>query len=296
MKPPGPRVASLSLLPLVAILAASTNAVWLSVRTGSKTVRYSGLDIPVIHLALVLLIVIIMAGALVEGMVLQRWPLSIPAIAGSIFAILAVMLLILEEVAASLIPTSFLPESARRLSVNVYGGSGIWIGCVAAPATVLASRFEGGCLGLIWVGWLEARRLPLKWIAALVASGLLVCLALWVRYLPWATASAGTYDTVVPGWALPGIGPVSMVAVLVLAAAFAVLLVRQLLGAALVLAFVGWLLSFLAAIALVSVSSLASVHLDRYFPVPMRHYSPRVEAIDVMSFLQLGCCWTSVSA
>ncbi len=272
-----PRIASASLLPLVALLAGSLTAVWLSVRTGGSTSRFAGLDVPVLRYVLIALVTIALLGVLIEGMILERWPLSVPAISGSVVLVLAALMLVLEEVAASLIPTSFLPTSVRRLTVDVYGGLGIWIAVFASLALVVTSRIDGGAIAVVRNAWEEAQRLPLRWLAAFTLAGISVGVAAWSRYQPWATGSAGVERVEVSGWSLPVVGPASLMAVLAMGAAAAVLTFRRNLVAALVLAASGWALSFVAAVAVLAASTLARVEVGQYLPSAVEQYGPSVQ-------------------
>ncbi|MCD9625262.1 hypothetical protein [Rhabdothermincola salaria] len=271
------RLASASLIPLVALLAGSLTAVWLSVRTGSSTSRFAGLEVPILRYVLLALVACALLGVLIEGLVLDRWPLAVPAIAGSVVLVLAALLLILEEVAASLIPTSFLPTSVRRLTVDVYGGLGIWMAAFASLALVVTSRIDGGAIGVAHKVWMGVQRLPLRWLAAFILVGVSVCVAAWSRYQPWAAGSAGIERIEVPGWSLPFVGPGSLIAVVALGAAAVVLTVQRNLVAALVLVVSGWALSFLAALALLATSTLARVKVNQYLPSTVERYGPSVE-------------------
>ena len=272
-----PRLASASVIPVVALLGGSLSAVWLSVRTGESTSRFSGVELPVLRYFLVALLATAVLGVLVEGMLLNRWPLAVPAIAGSALFVLAALMLLVEEVAASLIPTSFLPTAVRRLTVDVYGGVGIWTATIASLVLVVVSRIDGGTIGLLGRAWKGVERLPLRWLGAFMVAGLCVGVAAWSRYQPWATGSAGLERVEIPGWSLPFVGPASLVTVLALAAAAAVLTVHRSLIAALTLAASGWAMSFLAAIPLLAASTLARVEVERYLPAGVEQYGPSVQ-------------------
>lgn len=274
--PVSARIASLSLLPVVALLAASLFGVWLSVRTGDDTSRFAGLEVPVLRVVLLAAVGLILLGALFEGVLLQRWPLSVSAVGGAFVLVVAVLMLLLEEIAASLIPTSFLPTSVRRLTVDVYGGTGIWLGALAAVVLVIGSRIDGGGVGIARTFLGTVARLPGKLLAMLGAAGTAVGVAAWSRYQPWASGSAATQHVEVPGWSLPFIGPASLVSILALGGAALVLVVRRNLPAALVLAVAGWACSFLAAIALVTASTLARVEVDRFLPEVVAGQGPSV--------------------
>lgn len=271
-----PRVASASLLPLVALITASLPAIWLSARTGESTSRFTGLEVPVLRYALMALVTAALLGVLIEGIILDRWPLNVPAVAATALLLIAALMLALEEVAASLIPTSFLPTSIRRLTVDVYGGLGIWIAAFASLALVVSARVDGGALGLTRSAWAAAQRLPVRWLSAFACAGVAVAVAAWARYQPWAAGTAGSEHVEVPGWSLPIIGPASLVAVLLLAASATVLAVHRNLAAALVLAVSGWALSFMAAIVLIATSTLARVEVDQYLPDPVEQYGPAI--------------------
>lgn len=272
-----PRLASASLLPFAALLMGSLSAVWLSVRTGETTSRFGALELPVLRHVLVALVIAAVAGVLVEGVLIGRWPLAVPAVSGSIVLVLAAVMLMLEEVAASLIPTSFLPASVRRLTVDVYGGLGIWLAVFACVGLVAGSRTDGGAVGLARTAWSAAQRLPLRWLAAFSIALAAGVVAGWVRYQPWASGTAGPEHVEVPGWSLPVIGPASLIVVVVLGISAVILTVHRSVLPALLLASAGWALSFLAAVAIVAASTLARVEIERYLPDAVEAYGPSVQ-------------------
>lgn len=270
------RIASLSLLPVIGLLAASLFGVWLSVRTGDETARFAGIEVPVLRVVLLAAVGIVLLGVVIEGVLLRRWPLSVSAVGGAFVLVVAVVMLLLEEIAASLIPTSFLPTSVRRLTVDVYGGPGIWLGALAAVVLVIGSRVDGGGVGLARTFSGMVALLPGKLLAMLGAAGAAVGVAAWSRYQPWASGSVATQHVEVPGWSLPFIGPSSLVAILVLGGAALMLVVRRNLPAALALAVTGWACSFLAAVTLVTASTLARVEVDRFLPEAVADQGPSV--------------------
>lgn len=270
------RIASLSLLPVIGLLAASLFGVWLSVRTGDETSRFAGLEVPVLRVVLLAAVGMVLLGVLIEGVLLQRWPLSVSAVGGAFVLVIAVVMLLLEEIAAGLIPTSLLPTSVRRLTVDVYGGTGIWLGALASVALVMGSRADGGGVGIARTFLGTVVLLPGRLLAMLGAAGAAVGIAAWSRYQPWVSGSAATQHVEVPGWSLPFVGPASLVSILALGGAALVLVVRRNLPAALVLAAAGWACSFLAAIALVTASTLARVEVDRFLPEAVANQGPSV--------------------
>lgn len=274
--PASARIASLSLLPVIALLAASLSGVWLSVRTGDDTSRFAGFEVPVLRVVLIVIVGLILLGALIEGVILQRWPLSVSAVGGAFVLVVALLMLLLEEIAASMIPTIFVPTSVRRLSVDVYGGAGIWLGALTAVVLIIGSRIDGGGVGIARSLLATVALLPGRLLAMLGATGAAVGVAAWSRYQPWASGSAMTRHVEVPGWSLPFVGPASLVSIMVLGGAALVLVVRRNLPAALLLAAAGWACSFLAAIALLAASTLARVETDRFLPDVVAGQAPSV--------------------
>lgn len=268
---------SASLLPIVVVLVGSLWAVWLSVRTGQETTRFAGVDLPILGVALQLAVAFVVLGLLLEGLAFKRWPLSAPAVGGVFVLVVTVSLLLLEEMAASLIPTSFLPTSVRRLAIDVYGGVGAWVAALASLLLVVGCRTDGGGAGLARSVWNLLRHLPGKLLVMVGAAGTAVGIAAWSRYQPWASGAAAGERIDVPGWSLPVIGPTSLVAVLVLGASTVGLLVRRNLLTALLLVLAGWACSFLAAVGLLTASSLARVEVDQLLPDAVAGYGPSVD-------------------
>jgi hypothetical protein len=229
----------------------------------------------------------LIAALLVEGILLRRWPLSAAPAIGAVVAVLTIALLAFEEGGAALLPSSMLPASVRRLAIDVYGGPGAWLALGASLLLVAASRVEDGALGVGDLAAAGIRRLPLQWIAATSAATLGAVAAAWCRYQPWAVATAGDRRLRVPGWALPFLGPLSLLVVTMLAVAVALAIVRRTLVAALMLAASGWALSLIGAIAITAAGTLARVPVDRVVPDRLLGSKPSV-AIGWGAWLAFG--------
>jgi hypothetical protein len=207
-----------------------------------------------------------------------------------VFAVISLAHLLLAEVATVILPTSLLPATLRRLSVDVHGGPGAWLGLAGGGLLALACRGEGEAAGFARRAATSARRAPAVWRAVAIGGVTLFFAAAWLRYQPWVTARAGGAGFDVPGWSVPFVGPLSLLAVVLLGAALIALMVTRSLIAGLAVAAMGWALSFLAAITALTSTTIARLDLGRYLPVEVRSFAPEAHAgWGVWVMFAVGC-------
>ena len=171
---------------------------------------------------------------------------------GAVIAAVAGALILAGEVLAALIPTWVIPESVRRAAVDVSPGVGVWLALIGAAAILGAAagyRLKRPLADLTR-SLDEGERRQL--IAALGLSAGAALLLGWLRYQPWLRGSAGDYSFQLTGWALPWVGPLSMMATALLIAAVVTVMLGNLTPAVLCTGLGAWLFSFLAAITILS--------------------------------------------
>lgn len=266
-------VRALILLPVVG-MGWSLSATWMGARTGDTVRRYAGSELPLLRWALVILVVATAVIGLVESALGRTLKYALLPAGG--FAALAAALLLLEEIAAALIPTGFLPTSIRRATVDVHGGVGIWVGLSAAVLLIVGARTGDGLIGLARLVVRQASGVPLKLVLAVAAAGLVWIAATWARYQPWAVADLPTERIEVNGWSLPWLGPLSLIAVFGALAGVLLLVLRQWLPGGLLIAGFGWLLSFLGSISVLSVETIGRADVGRLLPAEYANFAPTV--------------------
>ena len=179
---------------------------WGTARIGPSYRTYRGIDVPLVSwFALALSAGVILAGAIdVAG---RRAPTRPTRAILVVIAFFSALLLVMTESVGALVPTWVVPKTARRLTAEIQAGAGPW----------LAFGLSAGALAIvqlqpIWRRWSgRPRRWSVRPIvgAAGVVLGL-VALAIG-RAMPWVTGSALGEQVVVHGWAVPVVGPLSLV-------------------------------------------------------------------------------------
>jgi len=221
---------------------------WLDLRAGENTWTYTATEIPVYGRLVVLLALTVTVGALIEGVVLGRWPLRAPTVAALALVLLSVALLGVCELAMTMVPTDLfgwlLPTTVERAAGGARAGLGAWATLGAAGLTVALAHSRMGH-SLTRRTLAQATPLTAGGAALAVAT---VGAAIWIRYQPWAHGAAAGHEVEVPGAGLPWVGPGSLVAVLALGSATFVGLARPGLAAPLLAATAGWALSLAGAV------------------------------------------------
>ncbi|HEX8645523.1 MAG TPA: hypothetical protein VF715_01400 [Thermoleophilaceae bacterium] len=203
------------------------------------------------------------AMAIWEGCVRGSRRLSLTLAASCAMAAATAMLIVSIETTAAIVPTDMLPKTVRRLGVDVSAAHGLWIAFAGSSVCAVAA------MGLPWERLVDGlrrqsafsrsrSRVVLALVLLVVATGALG----WLRYESWLNASAGGHPMDVEGWAMPWIGPASLVALWLLVASIAAAMLARLELAALVAAGAGWLVTFVAALAILINSTLGRLRLD----------------------------------
>lgn len=256
-------------------VCTTLSMVWLRAGIGPDAKAYEAGDLPVLVLPVMLAATIAAVAALVGAATGARHAVSAAAVAGGIVIALTAPVILILETVASAIPDSLLPATARRLAVDVGAGPGLWIallgGLVILASTAARKPPFLSSLSAVLKGGRAYRALPA--LLLLLAT----CLFGWLRYEPWVIASTFGSSDDLAGWSLPWIGPLSLVALGLLAAALAAASLLQLQLAGLLAAGGGWLVTFLTAIVAKATSGLARLRFDELTPDRVRGYSPHVE-------------------
>jgi hypothetical protein len=245
--------------------------VWVRATVGSRASSSTALDLPAARW----LLLSIAAGLLISAVLTAVSGLEGPAshvLGGCALIGLGVsgLLLIGLEVAGVLLPSFVLPTTVRRLTVQAGAGPGLWL--AAGSAAVLFASAVVPDIDLrvrSLISFLDRRSAAGLFLAA---TGLFVLGR--ARYLPWVTASAGGRSGEIEGWAVPFLGPLTLLSVWALGAALLCWFVRPAVTPLLVAAAAGWFSSFLSAIAIISGDTIARIRVDDFLPASVRHLSP----------------------
>ena len=209
-------------LAAVVILPASLFLDFGAVRLGTADRSYRGIDIPVLAWGVPVLAAVLCAAIISDlraarpfGSVARSGSIAIPVVAG--------LCLLAAEFSGSLVPTSILPSSLRRASVDWQSGLAPWamllVGLIAAGAIFARSP---------WTAlFSSASAKPLRWWLA--AAGLTVGLTGLVvsRYLPVASVTVLGEEVTLYLRALPAAGPLSLAGLLGLVVAIVLLLLNR---------------------------------------------------------------------
>jgi hypothetical protein len=232
---------------------------WLSAGAGSGTELYGGFSFPAVWVP-TLTCAFVTLGFAVAWWCLEDDRFQQYAALGAGFLLLYLLAtLVAIEVFSDLLPTAFLPAATHRSSSLLSAGIGLWTSLAGASVVILAA---GG--DRVWVAgkraW-ESSGGPEKVVAAMVL-GILALVVGWLRCQPWVATSVFGDGFTLSAQAAPYVGPASLLAIclLVCALLLAGLSFFQLAG--LVAAGAGWLLTFLAAIAVIGSETLGRLGLD----------------------------------
>jgi len=232
---------------------------WLSAGAGGETELYGGFAFPAVWVPTSLCVV------LVCGFALTWWRLKddrlqqYAALCAGFLLLYLVATLVVIESFSDLLPTSFLPAVAlRRSSSLLAAGIGLWTSLAGVGVVILAA---GG--DRVWEAGRRAWRSsggPEK----VLAAGLLGILALvvgWLRCQPWIDSSVFGSGITLSAQAAPYVGPASLLVVALLVCSLVLAGMSLFQPAGLVAAGAGWLLTFLAAIAVIGSETLARLRL-----------------------------------
>lgn len=192
------------------LLAFAIPSTWLVAIGGDRSLRAPGTEIPVLPYLASVCVVVILASAVIEGIVQRKSHCEVAVACGALVIVLSGLWLLALETIASAIPTGFVPVTLRRFSGDLRPGTGAWLGLIAGVLAVL------GGSGVVTRTWNRARHdltaRAIKYL--LVAVGiavLVVVVAPLARYRPWVDASASGEQVSVEGWKIPWVGPFTLV-------------------------------------------------------------------------------------
>jgi len=246
---------------VVALVACAVVAVaeflpWVVAGVGTAASSYSAFEVWPLAVA-ELLAIAAGAGIAATALLLRRPKLTEGATVAAIVAVvLTASTIVALETTAMLIPDSALPATLRRTGLDLGAGIGLWIACTAGLIAVLA--LAGWRFRPIEIRtWTTAGNR--EWALALLALLALTVLFAWLRYETWFDAAAAGEELGLAGWAAPWIGPLSLLAVWMLIAAIGCGLGARTQLAGLLAAAGGWLVTLVAALAIVAANAIGGL-------------------------------------
>lgn len=231
---------------------------WFSVGVGSDPSSYEGLDFVAIGVPVVLLSLGIIGFAITWWYFEDERFSTYAALTAGFLLVITTVILVTIEAASALIPSSLLPATLRRSSIVLSAGPGLWA-AFAGSLVVLTVTTGFGSRRFDLRSWISPRSRGKLGVSLLLLT-LLVVVG-WLRYQPWIHSSVLNHRLDLPGQAAPWVGPTSLLALWLLVAALLLALLSRVQEAGLVAAGAGWLISFLAAIAVISSETLAQLRL-----------------------------------
>jgi hypothetical protein len=253
---------------------ASLAGTWMRAGIGSSVPSYRGWDLPFARWLLLLTGVAMLAlSTLTLLPAASKMASRGLVIVGAIASFSTGLLLLGLEVVGRLIPSFVLPPTIRRLSVQTGGGLGLWL-ALGASATLIAAG-TGSTMGLsasIWRSFDDRRA------AVAAALGLLGTIAIArFRYLPWVAGSAGGHSAHIEGWALPWVGPFTLLGLWALGLSIVIWFARPTALPLLTAAAACWFVSFLSALTLITARTIARVRIEDRLPASVRNLSPAAD-------------------
>lgn len=279
---------------LVALV--STALPWLRVGAAGSVKLYTGLEVPALAAAVILFSLLCLGGVFVAWLRSSRDARDVALLGAVGVVCVAGVLLVVVECASAIIPNGLLPALVRRYALDLRAGPGLWLALAggALAAAALSGRLPAATpelSGRVEHGLLRRPVLALLALVALAAGfGVL-------RYSPWITATAVGDHYGVGGWALPWVGPLSLLAMLGLIAAAAAALAGRETTAALVAAGAGWVITLVAALTIITASTLADVRFADFAPARLRGDVPHLGPSGGATFaFALGLAAVAVAA
>lgn len=253
----------------------ATLTVWVRAELGVGGRSFSGLDVPLLAAPVVLAAVIVAVAAIVGATSGSSALQPAASVAALVVVVLSLLVIVIVETVAAVIPDGLLPAFARDYAVDLSAGAGPWVALLGGVVMLAGARGWRPPFVDALPGAVDGRRVH----RALPAALLVVTTAAfaWLRYEPWLAASAAGSSEHLTGWSLPWIGPLSLAALLLLAAAVAAGSLLRLEIAGLLAAAGGWLVTFCAALVAQAESALGKLRLDDFGPATARGYAPHVE-------------------
>lgn len=244
-----------------AILAASVVLPWFRAGIGDVDAYRPTAVVPLLVGVLATAAAIALAAVL--GCRRARGPQPPLAMAISALALVCCTALIgLLETTPVQPPRLGIPVTVERLTFDLHAGAGLWVAAAAATVALvtsaglrppsLTSEMAGG-LAALW---------RVELLGAVLMVGIALALAL-LRYQPWLDGAVAGQSLDVEGWALPWLGPLSLMLVWALAVAAALVCFGRPRAGALLSAGSGWCVACLSGIALLIGSRLGELSAGR---------------------------------
>lgn len=251
-----------------------------------RSSRFSGLELPVVRWLFVAGALAVLVGTIVD--VVTDRPrhrrLALPAATAVVVA--SALGLVVSEWLTTLIPQRILPSSVRRSTVNVGAGIGLWLALAGAACVVLASSNLYPRL-ISRVRAVVPRR-ELCLLCGAFATAVAIAL---LRYIAWIDVDAAGEAARVPGWSVPWIGPLSLFALWAFAFGVAIALLARHLGPLVIAITACWLVSFLAALVILSSGAIGRVVAVDLLPQRVRDLEPHVgAAVGAWGAFAAGLC------
>ena len=246
---------------LVALLAcaavlASALLPWVVAGVGTEATTYSGFE--VLPLAFAELLAVAATSVLATAALLLRRPRLTEGalVAAAVAVAVAVSAIVVLEGAATTIPDSALPATLRRNGLDLGAGSGLWLAAGAGLVAIGAlAEWRPRQVNLR----ILAKDANRQWALSLTALLALTVLFGWLRYRVWFDAEAAGEHLGLAAWASPWIGPLSLLAVWMMIVALALGLVARTQSAGWTAAVAGWLVTFLASVAIVAAGAIGGL-------------------------------------
>lgn len=268
------------------VVAVSTTLPWIHAGLGTRVRSYSGLDVLPLAVPVIAMALLITGVALVEGVWRRTAGMPVTIGASCVATVGAAVLIAVLELAGVLIPSGILPDTIRRVTVDLGADAGLWIGFLGSlVAAVAAAAAQGSLAKNAQLRRLAARSTPRVALLAPVVLLLAILVLAWLRYEPWIEGGAAGQSVELEGFAVPWVGPLSLVALwLMVGGLTAMVLTRGQIGAVLA-GYAGWLVTFLAGLSILTSEALARAGLE------IAHlHSPQV------SFGETRATWAAYAA
>lgn len=199
---------------------------WATGRVGESGRAVNGWDVPVLGWLVVTVAValtVLSILRLVRGGGFDR----VLFIGFGLVVVVALLSATVIEFIGPLLPVDLLPDSVRRAAFEVGSGEGLWaaviIGCIGTVST--SGRLREALVPSVSF----VSRGTFDPVALTLLGLLMACIVVFAvsRYMTWVTVSLRGEEHGVPGWALPFIGPLSLVGLLVSVAGLFLTLLRR---------------------------------------------------------------------
>lgn len=226
----------------IAVCVTSLFLPWVRTGFAEDVELHRGIELPVA----VAIVSVAVVPAIVAVLFARPWSRDLAIGATLACAVSAGALLVVVEGLAASLPEGHLPEVVQRVSLSMRAGIGLWLAITSSLIACLLLRAGGVGAPLRSLVRAGASAHPAR-LGGAVALLVVVGVVGWLRYRTWIALEPLGEDIRVQGWALPWLGPLSMVALLGLVAALVACAVGAARIAGAVAAASGWMLTLAAA-------------------------------------------------